>query len=58
MSLFEELKRINVVRVGVVYLIAAWLLSQVADLLLESFQAPEWVIQAILSFCWSAFRSR
>ena len=48
MSLFEELKRRNVVRVGVVYLIAAWLLAQVADLLLESFQAPEWVIQAIL----------
>jgi TolB-like protein len=48
MSLFEELKRRNVVRVGVVYLIVAWLLAQVADLLLESFQAPEWVIQAIL----------
>ena len=48
MSLFEELKRRNVVRVGVVYLIAAWLLAQVADLLLESFQAPEWVIQAVL----------
>jgi len=45
---FEELKRRNVVRVGVVYLIAAWLLAQVADLMLESFHAPEWVIQAIL----------
>jgi TolB-like protein len=45
---FEELKRRNVVRVGVVYLIAAWLLAQVADLMLESFHAPDWVIQAIL----------
>ena len=44
----EELKRRNVVRVGVVYLIAAWLLAQVADLMLESFHAPDWVIQAIL----------
>ncbi|HMB58986.1 MAG TPA: hypothetical protein VKN35_03645, partial [Xanthomonadales bacterium] len=48
LSFFEELKRRNVVRVGVVYLIAAWLLAQVADLMLESFHAPEWVIQAIL----------
>jgi len=48
MNVFEELKRRNVVRVGVVYLIAAWLLAQVADLILENFQAPDWVIQAIL----------
>jgi len=47
-SFFEELKRRNVVRVGVVYLIAAWLLAQVADLMLENFHAPDWVIQAIL----------
>jgi TolB-like protein/Tfp pilus assembly protein PilF len=48
MSFFEELKRRNVVRVGVVYLIAAWLLAQVADLMLENFNSPDWVIQAIL----------
>jgi len=48
MSFIEELKRRNVVRVGVVYLITAWLLAQVADLLLENFNAPGWVIQAIL----------
>ena len=47
-SFFEELKRRNVVRVGLVYLITAWLLAQVADLMLENFNAPDWVIQAIL----------
>jgi TolB-like protein len=47
-SFIEELKRRNVVRVGVVYLITAWLLAQVADLMLENFNAPDWVIQAIL----------
>jgi hypothetical protein len=47
-NFIEELKRRNVVRVGVVYLIAAWLLAQVADLMLESFNAPGWVIQTIL----------
>ncbi len=48
LSFLEELKRRNVVRVGVVYLIAAWLLAQVADLMLENFDAPAWVIQSIL----------
>ena len=32
MSFFEELKRRNVFRVGIVYLVASWLLMQVADL--------------------------
>ena len=32
MSLFEELKRRNVFRVGIVYLVASWLLMQVSDL--------------------------
>ncbi|HMB61362.1 MAG TPA: hypothetical protein VKN35_15725 [Xanthomonadales bacterium] len=45
---FEELKRRNVVRVGVVYLVIAWILAQVADLMLENFEAPGWVIKAIL----------
>jgi TolB-like protein/tetratricopeptide (TPR) repeat protein len=32
MSLFEELKRRNVFRVGIAYIVAAWLLVQIADL--------------------------
>ena len=47
-SFFNELKRRNVVRVGVAYLIMAWLLAQIADLGLESFGAPEWVMKTIL----------
>jgi len=47
-SFFGELKRRNVVRVGVVYLIVAWILAQVADLMLENFEAPGWVIKVIL----------
>jgi TolB-like protein len=48
MSLFEELKRRNVFRVGVAYVVMAWLLAQVADLFLENFNAPQWVIQSVL----------
>jgi hypothetical protein len=32
MSLFEELKRRNVFRVGAAYVVIAWLLLQVAEL--------------------------
>ena len=38
MSLFEELKRRNVFRVGIAYLISAWVLLQVVDLVLENIQ--------------------
>jgi hypothetical protein len=48
MSFFEELKRRNVFRVGVAYGVAAWVLLQVADLVLENIRAPEWVIQAMM----------
>lgn len=47
MSFFNELKRRNVFKVGVAYLITAWLLIQVADMLLDNMDAPAWVLQAI-----------
>ena len=50
MSLFEELKRRNVFRVAVAYLITAWLLLQVADIVLENIAAPGWVIQVFMLF--------
>jgi len=43
-SFFGELKRRNVVKVGVAYAVVAWLLIQVADTLLPTFGAPEWVM--------------
>ena len=48
MSLFDELKRRNVFRVGIAYLIGAWLVIQVADIVLENIGAPAWVMKAIL----------
>ena len=47
MSLFDELKRRNVFRVGIAYAITAWLLIQVSDILLESIGAPPWVMQTM-----------
>ena len=45
---FDELKRRNVIRVAVAYLVASWLVLQVADLVLENISAPEWVMQVFL----------
>jgi TolB-like protein len=48
MSLFNELKRRNVFRVGVAYVVAAWVFLQVADLVLDAIVAPDWVLQALM----------
>ena len=42
MSLFKELKRRNVFRVGIAYSVAAWLLIQVTDIV---FPASVYLIQ-------------
>jgi hypothetical protein len=48
MSLFEELKRRNVFRVGIAYTVTAWLILQVADIVLGNSLAPEWVMHVIM----------
>ena len=47
MSFLNELKRRNVFRVGIAYLVGAWLLIQVADILLDNIGAPAWVLQTL-----------
>jgi TolB-like protein/Flp pilus assembly protein TadD len=47
MSIFAELRRRNVFRVGIAYAVTAWLLIQVADILLETIGAPPWVMQTL-----------
>jgi TolB-like protein/Tfp pilus assembly protein PilF len=48
MSLFGELKRRNVFRVGIAYVVTAWLLLQVADIVLDNTPAPDWVMHVIM----------
>ena len=48
MSFFDELKRRNVFRVAIGYVITAWLLLQVVDLVLENIKAPDWVMQVFM----------
>ncbi len=42
-SLWGELKQRNVVRVGIAYVIAGWLILQFADVLIPLLTLPEWV---------------
>ena len=47
-GLFKELRRRNVFNVAMAYLIASWLLAQLADMVLENFEAPAWAMKALL----------
>ncbi len=49
MSLLVELKRRNVIRMGGLYLVGAWLILQVADTLLPVYEAPGWVMKVLVA---------
>lgn len=54
-KLWKELQRRHVVRVGGVYALVAWLLAQIADLILDNFNAPNWVMQSFLFLLVAGF---
>jgi len=43
----EEIKRRNVAKVGIVYLIAGWLTMQVVDIMFPALKLPDWMITAV-----------
>lgn len=48
MSLYTELQRRNVVRVGIAYAVIGWILAQIADFAFENFGVPEWVLKTVV----------
>ena len=50
MSFFNELKRRNVFRVAIAYVIVAWLTMQIVDVVLNNITAPDWVFQVLMLF--------
>ncbi|MBU2676431.1 MAG: hypothetical protein KJP16_05055 [Gammaproteobacteria bacterium] len=42
MSLFQELKRRNVIRVGILYIVAAWVILQITDVGVSILELPSW----------------
>lgn len=47
-NFFSELKRRNVIRFAGLYLVGAWLLTQVASTVLPMFGAPEWLPRTVV----------
>ena len=47
-GLLQELKRRNVFRVAIAYVMLGWITAQVAELALDSFGSPAWVMKTIL----------
>ncbi len=50
MSFFHELKRRNVFRVAIAYVIVAWVAMQIVDVVLNNITAPDWVFQVLMLF--------
>ena len=48
MSLIQELKRRNVIRVAAAYSVIGWVLAQVAEFAFENFGAPDWVLKSVV----------
>ena len=51
MSFFNELKRRNVFRMGIAYVVVAWVLLQAIDFGLDIISAPNWVMQVFFLAC-------
>jgi len=49
-SFISELKRRNVFKVGVAYLVLAWVVVQIADTAVPALHLPEWIITAVFFF--------
>lgn len=54
-SIWGELTRRNVGKVAVAYVVVGWLLIEAADLLLENFGAPDWVVKAFTILVFLGF---
>src|ERR1043166_3135334 len=54
-NFFSELKRRNVYKVAITYAVVAWLLIQAASILLPTFEAPTWVMKALVVFLGLGF---
>ena len=55
MSLITELKRRNVFKVGIAYVVSAWLLLQLTDVLIDLLSLPEMVGKVTIAFLLIGF---
>src|SRR5437868_3245205 len=55
MNFFSELKRRNVYKVAVAYVVVSWLLIQAASIMLPAFEAPAWLMKIIIGALFVGF---
>ena len=49
MNFISELKRRNVIRMAGLYLVGAWLITQVAGTVLPMYEAPAWIARSVVT---------
>lgn len=54
-NLFGEMKRRNVVRVGIAYIVVGWVALQVGDILFDIFETPDWVGKTVAALLLLGF---
>ncbi len=54
-GILEEIKRRNVFKVAIVYLIAGWLTMQVIDVMFPALKLPEWIASAVAALLLLGF---
>ena len=47
-SFFEELKRRHVIRIGIAYLVASWIIIQFIDVVAPTLELPDWLPKVVL----------
>ena len=55
MSLFNELRRRNVFKVGAAYAVVSWLVVQVASIVMPAFEFPPWAFRSLLGLVAAGF---
>ena len=54
-SFFEELKRRNVIKATLAYVVTSWVLLQVLSIVLPAVEAPEWVFKTLMILLVACF---
>ena len=55
MKFLGEMKRRNVFRIGMAYIVAAWVLIQVGDIIATNYGAAPWVMGVVITFVVAGF---
>ena len=55
MSLFKQLNRRNVIRVAALYVVVSWVILQVADVLVDAYELPNWSMRLLIAILLLGF---